>query len=103
MPRALRTIALGVLTVGIISLSGQAQQTQSGAAQPQGQADQSGAPPPAAPGASPTFRGGIDFVRVDVIVSDKAGNPVSDLKATDFEVSEDGKPQKVETLSAVYV
>ena len=33
--------------------------------------------------ATPTFRGGIDFVRVDVIVSDKAGNPIGDLsKAT---------------------
>ena len=58
-------------------------------------ARQSGAPQ------APTFRGGIDFVRVDVIVSDKAGNPVADLKATDFEVTEDGKPQKVETFKLV--
>ena len=50
------------------------------------------APPPP----TPTFRGGIDFVRVDAFVTDKKGNPVTDLKQTDFEVLEDGKPQSVE-------
>ena len=29
----------------------------------------------------PVFRAGINFVRVDVIVSDKTGNPVADLQA----------------------
>jgi VWFA-related protein len=107
MPRALRTIALGVVAFTIIGLSGHAQQPQSGAAQTQGQpqTDQAGTPQSGTPQSgtpqSPVFRGGIDFVRVDVIVSDKAGNPVSDLKATDFEVTEDGKPQKVETFKLV--
>src|SRR6185295_803927 len=107
MARTLRTIAFGVLTVTIVSLSGHAQQAQSGGApaqQGQAPADQT-PPPPATPqGAtpqSPVFRGGINCVRVDVIVSDKAGNPVSDLKMTDFEVTEDGKPQKVETFKLV--
>ena len=36
----------------------------------------------------PVFRTGINFVRVDVIVTDKTGNPVSDLKPGDFEVTE---------------
>jgi VWFA-related protein len=44
------------------------------------------------------FRGGIDFVRVDVIVTDKTGNPVNDLKPEDFEVVENGQPQKIETF-----
>ena len=61
-------------------------------------AEQQPPPPP-----QPTFRTGINFVRVDVIVSDKAGNPVEDLKQTDFEVLEDGKPQKVETFRLVKV
>src|SRR5215210_2210336 len=102
MARTLRTIAFGVLTLTIASLSGHAQQAQGGAAQTQGQpqADQP-ATPPAGAAQAPTFRGGIDFVRVDVIVSDKAGNPVADLKAADFEVTEDGKPQKVETFKLV--
>jgi VWFA-related protein len=51
----------------------------------------------------PTFRTGINFVRVDVIVSDKSGNPVGDLKQTDFEVLEDGKPQAVETFRLVKI
>ncbi len=51
----------------------------------------------------PVFRGGINFVRVDVIVSDKKQQPVTDLKQTDFEVLEDGKPQKIEQFTVVKV
>ena len=38
----------------------------------------------------PTFKTAINFVRVDVIVSDDKGNPVLDLKQDEFTVSEDG-------------
>src|SRR5262245_41103924 len=38
----------------------------------------------------PVFRGGIDFVRVDVIVSDKKAQPVTNLTQADFDVFEDG-------------
>ena len=48
----------------------------------------------------PTFRGGIDFVRVDVIVTDKKAQPVIDLKQDDFEVLEDGKPQSDRAVPA---
>ena len=51
----------------------------------------------------PTFRAGINFVRVDVIVSDDKGNPILDLTQEEFSVSEDGRPQKVETFSVVKV
>jgi len=51
----------------------------------------------------PTFRAGINFVRVDVIVSDKTGKPVVDLKAEDFTVTEDGEPQAVESFKLVRV
>ncbi|HEV2984733.1 MAG TPA: hypothetical protein VGX46_10100, partial [Vicinamibacterales bacterium] len=57
--------------------------------------------PPADPAQPPVFRTGINFVRVDVIISDKAGNPVADLTAADFDVNEDGKPQKIETFKLV--
>src|SRR4029453_5007647 len=43
----------------------------------------------------PTIRRGINYVRVDVIVTDKDGNPVLDLTQNDFAVTEDGKPQTV--------
>jgi len=49
----------------------------------------------------PAFRTNINFVRVDVIVTDKPGNPIADLKATDFDVLEDGKPQKIESFKLV--
>jgi VWFA-related protein len=51
----------------------------------------------------PPIRTGINFVRVDVIVTDKQGNPVLDLKPEDFNVTEDGKPQKVESFSVVRI
>src|SRR5262245_42337311 len=49
----------------------------------------------------PVFRSGINFVRVDVIVSDPKGNPVGDLKAEDFEVTEGGKPQTIEAFKLI--
>jgi VWFA-related protein len=65
------------------------------------------APPPAQPGQAepqtPIFRTDINFVRVDVIVTDRQGNPVHDLKQEDFEVSEDGKPQTIQTFKLVDV
>jgi VWFA-related protein len=65
---------------------------------------QSGAqqqPPERAP--QPPIRTGINFVRVDVIVSDREGRPVLDLKPEEFSVSEDGKPQKIETFSVIKI
>ena len=43
----------------------------------------------------PTVRTGTAGVLVDVTVVDRDGRPVTDLTATDFEVSEDGKPQQI--------
>jgi VWFA-related protein len=51
----------------------------------------------------PTFRAGVNFVRVDVIVSGRDGKAVTDLTQADFEVTEDGRPQKVETFKLVTV
>lgn len=55
-----------------------------------------------APG-QPIFRAGINFVRVDVIVTDRKGDPVLDLKPEDFAVSEDGQSQDVESFKLVRV
>jgi VWFA-related protein len=67
-------------------------------------------PPPTPPPQTPErpagqqpIRSGINFVRVDVIVSDKQGNPVLDLTKNDFQVAEDGKPQTIETFSVVKI
>ena len=44
---------------------------------------------------SPRFRVAVDAVRIDVVVTDRDGRIVNDLGADDFEVRQDGRPQKV--------
>lgn len=51
----------------------------------------------------PTFRAGVNLVRVDVIVTDRDGAPLHDLTAADFDVTEDGKPQKIDTFKLIQV
>jgi VWFA-related protein len=43
----------------------------------------------------PLFRVGVDAVRMDVVVTDRDGRPVTDLTAQDFEVRQDDKIQQV--------
>jgi len=49
----------------------------------------------------PTFQVSVNYVDVDVTVTDAAGNFVSGLTRDDFQVFEDGKPQKIDTFSLV--
>jgi VWFA-related protein len=51
----------------------------------------------------PSFRTGINVVRVDALVTDKNGNAVADLKQEDFEVFEDNKPQTIESFRYITV
>jgi VWFA-related protein len=60
-------------------------------------------PPPERDPAQQPIRTGINFVRVDVIVTDSKGNPVMDLTQDDFQVAEDGKPQTIQTFSVVTI
>ena len=48
--------------------------------------------------AQPIFRAGTDLVRVDVTVTQRGDEAVTDLTMADFEITEDGVPQTVETL-----
>jgi len=59
--------------------------------------------PPEQPEQTPIFRTDINFVRVDVIVNDREGNPVHNLTQEDFEVTEDGKPQAIQTFKLINV
>ena len=43
----------------------------------------------------PQFKSGVQLLTIDASVRDKAGNPVADLKPTDFAVTIDGKPRTV--------
>jgi VWFA-related protein len=49
----------------------------------------------------PTFRAGANIVRVDATVVDRRGEPVRLLTAADFELKEDGVPQKIELFQFV--
>jgi VWFA-related protein len=54
-------------------------------------------PPPTAAQQRPVFRGGTHFVRVDAYPT-QDGKIVEGLQAEDFEILEDGKPQKIESF-----
>ena len=41
------------------------------------------------------------LVQVDVTVTDRSGNPVTNLTADDFEITENGRPQKINNFSYV--
>ena len=94
-----RLFAVSAL-VAALSASAPAQQPQQPPPPPAGQ-------PPAQPPAGqrpPVIRSGINFVSVDVIVTDrKSGEVVLDMKPEDFEIREDKKPQKVETFEVVKI
>src|SRR5947208_2198378 len=51
-----------------------------------------------ADGTVPKFTTSSNLVIVDVTVKDKSGKPIENLKQTDFLVTEDGKPQRVEVF-----
>ncbi|MYH27854.1 MAG: hypothetical protein F4137_03150, partial [Acidobacteria bacterium] len=44
--------------------------------------------------AVPRFRSGVDLVKVTATVRDAEGRLVCDLTRDDFEISEDGRPQR---------
>lgn len=83
------TLAAPLLRASSAS-AGQQQQQQ---APPQTPADQ----PPV------TFRVEVNYVEVDAFITDAQGNVVTDLTASDFEVLEDGKPQKIAAFSLVNI
>ena len=95
-----------VSALAIVAGSWQTPSAQRAASAVQGQQQPPPPPPPAQQDPQqrpPTFKSGINFVRVDVIVSDKDGNPVMDLKPEEFSVSEDGAAQKVEQFEIVKI
>ena len=92
MASSFRTITAAASLLGLLGIAGHAQQ------QPAQPAPQQQTPPDPQ---QPVFRTGINFVRVDVIITDKNGNQIADLQAADFDVIEDGKPQKIETFKLI--
>ena len=63
----------------------------------------SGAPAGQQAPPSAAFQVEIDYVDVDVSVTDAQGNFVRDLTRNDFQVFEDGRPQKIDLFSLVEI
>jgi VWFA-related protein len=76
--RAVAGLALMLCVAGAILRAGQAPQT-------------------------PTFRVAVDYVEVDVLVTDGQGNYVRDLKKEDFQIFEDGKAQTLSNFVPVVI
>src|SRR5438067_4848638 len=72
-----------------------------GAALDAGQQPPAQPPAPPPPPQGPTFKVRVDYVEVDVVVTDRQGNLVRDLKKEDFQVLEDGKSQSINALTMV--
>ena len=100
-PIVARVAIVAALLGGLVGLRAQ----EKPAPQDPGPKPEAASPKPQAPSPNeqPVFRTGINTVRVDVIVTDRQGNPVTDLKLEDFEIQEDGKPQKAETFRLVKI
>jgi len=84
MNKVLRLAALLVFSASVALTAG-----QQAPAQPPPQQQQ------------PTFKVRVDYVEVDVVVTDRQGNLVRDLKKEDFQVLEDGKNQAINTFTFV--
>ncbi len=56
---------------------------------------------PSQPQDLPTFRGGVQLIDVDVVVTGRDGKPVRGLTQDDFEIVEDNRPQQIRTFSVV--
>jgi VWFA-related protein len=66
-----------------------------------GAGQQPATPQPPADQPPVTFRVEVNYVEVDAVVTDAQGNLVTDLTLGDFEILEDGRPQKVTAFSQV--
>src|SRR3954468_16706962 len=81
-----------ILLFALLALVGAPEFAQQAAAPAQPQAGES---------TSPTIRANSRLVVVDVVVTDSAGKPVTDLKPEDFTVEENGKSQKMASVELV--
>ncbi|MGH9410977.1 MAG: VWA domain-containing protein, partial [Vicinamibacterales bacterium] len=93
-----RVLAVAALLVAFGVRAPAQSPRQTPAQQPQGQAQ------PPVRQQPPVIKSGVNFVSVDVIVTDKkTGNIVLDLKPSDFDVKEDKQPQKIQTFDVVRI
>jgi len=91
------------LALALLSVERPSARQSAAPAPPQPPAEQQPQAQPQDPQQPPRIRTGINFVRVDVIVTDRKGNPLLDLKQDEFKIKEDGKPQTIESFTVVKI
>ena len=98
-------LAVGLFEVGTgrPQAAQQAGEAQDANAQPAETPQTTQDPPEGDDPQQPVFRADVNFVRVDVMVTDDNGEPVTDLTAADFEVLEDGELQTIEQFRLIEV
>ena len=87
---------LAILLGALLIASAQQTATQSGAAPQKKGAPAKQDATKAASKKTFSFSDTVQLVVVDIFAKDRNGNPIPDLKASDFTVTEDGKPQKLD-------
>jgi VWFA-related protein len=97
----LMTLLIGLTAQGTAQQGAQPQSPQGGPQPPNQQGEPQAPNQQAEP--QPTFRAGINYVAVDVIVTDRRDNPVVDLRKEEFEVFEDGRPQPIEEFRLIRI
>jgi VWFA-related protein len=92
-------VLIALISTAVYSQDSQSNASQSGATQP-GTTQSSPAQPKEKVYQSQTvLRATTRLVVIDAVVLDEKGQPITDLKADDFTVMEDGKPQKISDFS----
>jgi VWFA-related protein len=102
-----RVIPVSLLVSALWAAGPLAQQQAPASAPNQTSAPAAGQQAPAPPGQTGpgqppiTFKTEVNYVEVDAVVTNEKGEFVKNLKADDFTVIEDGKPQKIELFNQV--
>jgi VWFA-related protein len=78
-------VCVGVVAAGVTLVAAQSQQSPA-------------TPPPLDP---PRLRISTTLVEIDAVVTDRQGRHVTDLKPEDFELIQDGRPQKISSVRYV--
>ena len=104
LPARVRTAALATVALLLLggAVPGAGRQAPAPAAPAQPPPPGEPQPPPSE-AQPPIFRSGVKLVLIDVSVTAGNDEPIADLTAADFELTEDGVPQRVEQATLVRI
>jgi VWFA-related protein len=97
--RLIGIILIALSSTAVYSQDSQSNASQSGATQPGTTQSSPDQPKEKVYQSQTVLRATTRLVVIDAVVLDEKGQPITDLKADDFTVMEDGKPQKISDFS----